>query len=315
MAMKNRRQKRTISRKNTRKLQAFYKVSAVIVIAFGIVAVAAVMNSKLLHYSIVGAQSEQSGASSAVGKTDISSAPSSSQVSSQQAPSENSSVVSAPQPTPSPKPTPPKENTVQDPVQGQVPESKEVADAYFDNAVFIGDSRTEGLMMYAGPENAEYLTAKGLNVESAMEKPVINKGGNKVSVIDALGYGTYGKVYVMLGVNELGWAYSELFIKRYGELIDAIRQAQPNAEIYVQSILPVSREKSESDNIYNNANIKKYNDLIVKMTKEKGVHFLNVKEGIEDAEQCLPQEASTDGVHLNAQYCEKWMDYLRNHTV
>ncbi len=310
--MKKRRQRRQISRKNARKSQVFYRVSAVVVVAFLVIAVMAIKNPQFLRHSFVGAQAAQDGAVSMVGKTDMTSSSSSSRV--PPAVSESSSA-GASQPASSQNTSPPKDGPVQDAVAGQVPKSREVADAYFDNAVFIGDSRTEGLMLYAGPENADYLTAKGLNVETAMEKPVINRAGSKVSVIDALKYETYGKVYIMLGVNELGWAYSELFIKRYGELIDAIRQVQPGAEIYVQSILPVSKEKSEKDSIYNNTNIRKYNELIVKMAEEKGVHFLNVKEGIENPELCLPEEASTDGVHLNAQYCEKWMDYLRTHTV
>ena len=28
----------------------------------------------------------------------------------------------------------------------------------------------------------------------------------------------------------------------------------------------------------------------------------------------LPEEASTDGVHLNKEYCLKWLDYLKSHT-
>lgn len=315
--MKKRRVKRTRSRKNVRKSLVFYKISAVIFVAFLIIAATVIVKQNFLHPSLVGTQAVQSNISSTLSDANISSVPTSlPPPESPQSSTEDSSVSSTPsQSSTTASTAPPKNTEVHDAVQGQVPKSEPVSDSYFDNAVFIGDSRTEGLMMYAGPENAEYLTVKGLNVETAMEKPAINVGGKKVTVVDALGYGTYGKVYIMLGVNELGWAYSELFIKRYGELIDAIQRVQPNAEIYVQSILPVSKGKSEKDAVYNNTNIKKYNDLIVKMTREKGVHFLNVKESIEDSELCLPAEATTDGVHLNAQYCNKWMDYLRTHTV
>ena len=33
------------------------------------------------------------------------------------------------------------------------------------------------------------------------------------------------KVYVMMGLNELGWAYERVFIQKFGELIDRIRSA------------------------------------------------------------------------------------------
>ena len=35
----------------------------------------------------------------------------------------------------------------------------------------------------------------------------------------------------MLGVNELGWIYTEAFIEKYGEIIDTVRTINPNAKI------------------------------------------------------------------------------------
>lgn len=329
MDMKPNSNKRINSRKRIRKLHVFYKVSSVILTIFLIIAGMAVVNPKFLRQSLVGKGLLSSGSavtgphegnvSSAVSSQPLAELTVKSEQPLQSIPSsEPSEPVSSEDSQESSKlesTTPPENLPVKDPVEDAVPQSAAVPDSYFDDAVFIGDSRTEGFMMYAGPEGADYFTLKGLNVETAFDKPAITIGGNKVSVVDALKYGTYGKVYIMLGVNELGWAYSELFIKRYGELVEAIRRIQPNAEIYVQSILPVTKEKSEKDAIYNNANIKKYNDLIVQMTKDKGVHFLNVKEAVEDSSLCLPDRASTDGIHLNGEYCRKWMEYLRTHTV
>ena len=36
---------------------------------------------------------------------------------------------------------------------------------------------------------------------------------------------------------------------------------------------------------------------------------------VADSSGYLPAEASTDGVHLNKEYCGKWLDYLKNHTA
>ena len=311
--MRKRHLKRTLSRKRVRKLQVFYKISAVIVIAFVSIATVAILKPQFFHISMVGAQTTQSEVSSVQATdTNVSSETVSSVAPVSSQPIVESSAVSSQSEASSSSSS---NQEMFDFVEGQVPKTKEVPESYFDDAVFIGDSRTEGLRLYAGPQNADYLTVKGLNVETAMSKPLINIDGTKVTVIDALKRKTYGKVYVMLGVNELGWSYSELFIKRYGELIDEIHRVQPNAQIYVQSIIPVTQKKSESDDIFNNTNIKKYNDLIIQMTKEKRVHFLNVKEGLEDSKGCLPEDASTDGIHLNAEYCQTWMDYISNHVL
>lgn len=185
---------------------------------------------------------------------------------------------------------------------------------YFDDALFIGNSRTEGLMLYADLGDATFLAHKGLMVDTAFTKKFVKSGSDRITVVEALKRGHYGKVYVMLGMNELGWAYDTIFIQKYGELVDAIRAAQPDAEICLQSILPVTATKSNSDPIYNNSKIESYNRLIQQLATEKGARYLNVAEAV-GADGVLPEEGATDGVHLKPTYCEKWASYLKSHPI
>lgn len=197
-----------------------------------------------------------------------------------------------------------------------VPAGAAVDNSYFDDAVFIGDSRTQGFIIYNGLSNATAYMDKGLKVDTAFTKADIEVNGVKMSAMDALAQNkTFKRVYVMLGVNELGWAYSDIFIEKYGELVDKSKEIKPDAEIYIQSILPVSEKKSSSDKIYNMTKINEYNSLIKKMAEDKKVYYLNVAEAVADSSGYLPAEASTDGVHLNKEYCGKWLDYLKNHTA
>lgn len=196
-----------------------------------------------------------------------------------------------------------------------VPESEIVLDDFFNDAVFIGDSRTEGFIISNSLSNAKSLTVKGLMVDTAFTRPAINMNGEKLTVTKALSKIKFKKVYIMLGVNELGWAYEEVFIKKYAELIDYVKDLNSEAQIYIQSIIPVSYEKSSSDKIYNNKNINNFNKLILKMTKEKQVYYVNVEECLKDEEGNLPEGASTDGVHLKKEYSKKWYEYLKTHTV
>ncbi|NLZ39512.1 MAG: hypothetical protein GX893_07905 [Firmicutes bacterium] len=197
-----------------------------------------------------------------------------------------------------------------------VPATHAAADDFFRDAVFIGDSRTAGLQKLGGLTEATYYTAIGLKVDTIFTKEVVNtKDGSKKTIITALRQKPFKKVYIMLGINELGWAYSDLFIAKYEELIEEIKKIEPKAQIYVQSILPVSKKKSESDQIYNNAKIREYNQLIQKMAEKYSVYYLNVAECMLDQMGNLPEEASADGVHLNKKYCDLWIEYLRTHYV
>ena len=188
------------------------------------------------------------------------------------------------------------------------------ADSWFDDACFIGDSRTQGLMLYATPGNAAFFASKGLTVSKVFSDATVDIDGGKLSVNDALGKCSFGKVYIMLGVNELGWSSPDAFAKRYGDLVDRVKETQPDAKIFVQSIFPVSAAKSEREQYINNPRILQYNELLRAMCREKQVAYLNVREAVEDEKGSLPDDASSDGVHLNTAYCRKWLDYLKTHT-
>ena len=227
-----------------------------------------------------------------------------------------------PEPTPSPTPEPTPEPTLP-PLDGTtaaavgaslpltVPAGPAVSDAYFSDAVFVGDSRTEGFRLYSGINGARYLCGVSLSVDKVFTDPVIAGA----TVADALRSESYNKVYIMFGVNELGWPDENVFAEYYGRIIDVIRETHPDATIYVQSILPVSAIKSASSSIYTNANVVRFQKAIVKMCAYKGVHYLNVAEAVQDADGCLPYDATQDGVHLTPAYIKLWADYLRTHTV
>lgn len=196
-----------------------------------------------------------------------------------------------------------------------VPKSDMAENSYFNDAVFIGDSRTEGLILYTGLSNAISYTHKGLMVDTVFTSPVINKNGEKLSVMDALRQTDFGKVYIMLGINETGWPYNSIFIEKYGKIIDEIKAINPKAIIYVQEILPVTNSVSQTHSYIKNGKINEFNILIRKMAEEKKIYYIDTGNAVSDANGCLPEDAAIDGIHLKKPYCEKWLDYLKTHTV
>lgn len=183
-------------------------------------------------------------------------------------------------------------------------------ESYFDDAVFIGDSRTEGLKLYSGLKNATFYAEKGLDVATIF-KNEISIDGSKMTIIDALHKHSFGKVYINLGVNELGWPYDSEFIKHYGKVIDAIKEAQPDAKIYLQSIIHISREKDKNPpDYFKNKTIIRRNKLLKELAKEKEINFINPNEVLTDDNGYLIKEASIDGVHLIKSYCLVWKDFL-----
>lgn len=180
----------------------------------------------------------------------------------------------------------------------------------FDNTAFVGNSVIDDLDTYNIVPNADFFARTGLTVTSVMTKSTV-KGD--VPVIDELKGKSYDKVFLMFGLNELGWEYPGVFQEDYGKLIDEVRSRLPDTDIYIQSLLPVSAEASQKNqNNVNNSRIREYNDLLEDLAREKGVTYLDVASVLQDSEGNLPKEASADGIHPNIAYCRRWVDYIRD---
>lgn len=199
----------------------------------------------------------------------------------------------------------------------QVPKSDPVDESYFDDALFVGDSITTGISLYQTMANATVVASTGINPATILTKPVIrDKNGALHTVLQTMQAYTPKKIYVMLGANGVGWIEKEDFIENYQNLIRAIMAQHPDAILYIQSIFPVTKEKSLSENgIFANDKIVDYNRAIAAMCKENGVYYLNVAQAVADENGALATEASPDGIHIGPDYYRKWFDYLKTHTV
>ena len=198
-----------------------------------------------------------------------------------------------------------------------VPEAETpVEDDYFADVLFLGDSRTHGLQLYGGLTEGTYFHAVGATVESVFSKATQElENGKRVPMVEALAGQECKKVYVMLGVNELGWPLAEKFREQFSLLVDRIREELPDAEVVIQSILPVSAKQDAKKTYVNNGRIVTYNTLLEELAQEKKCPYLNVAEAVVDETGCLRPELTSDGVHLNIAGSKEWVAYLKSHPV
>ena len=198
------------------------------------------------------------------------------------------------------------------------PEGEEVELSYFDDAAFVGDSRTDGFLIYSGIGRGKNLTSNGLSIFKLSEKKALTIDGKKYTLLEALALEQYGKVYLSLGVNELGYYDDEGFYRSYRQAIQAIRALQPNAVIYIQGLIPLNESviaQTTGRTYLTNEHLRVYNDLMRKAAQEEQVVFLDLYNEFVDENGELPAQASKDGVHLGKAWCQQWLAYLRTHTV
>ena len=181
--------------------------------------------------------------------------------------------------------------------------------SYFDDALFLGDSHTAGFHDYAGLRNATYFTKNGLTVWDATKKSFIELDGKKVTLDEALGSQTFGKVYIMLGINELGSGSTESWCEQYKVIIDLVREKQPDAIIFIQSMFHTTQEKSDSS-YFKNEIINERNAAIAQLADNKSIFYLPVHTIFDDENGALRADYSGDGVHVRAPYYVEWRDYL-----
>ena len=198
------------------------------------------------------------------------------------------------------------------------PETEAVDNSYFEDAAFVGDSRTDGFLIYSGIGCGENLTSNGLSIFKLAEKKALTIGDQEYTLLEALGLKEYGKVYLSLGVNELGYYNDQGFYESYLEAIDAIRELQPDAVIYIQGLIPLNEQRiaeTTGRSYLTNEHLRIYNDLMRQAAQEKQVVFLDLYSAFADENGSLPYDASNDGVHLSKAYCQQWLAYLQTHTV
>ena len=193
-----------------------------------------------------------------------------------------------------------------------------VDDSYFDDALFIGDSRMVGLSQYCQDIDARatFYAKKSLSIYNIRDdKWIETEDGDEISLAEALETNHFSKVYIMVGINELGRGDENDFRQAYQDVINQIQSAEPDAYIFINSIMHVSKEKNETDELYNNTNINIRNDAIKSLDDKQNIFYLNINEAVDDEEGNLDAETTTDGVHLKGACYEPWHEYLLSHGV
>lgn len=188
--------------------------------------------------------------------------------------------------------------------------TQEQREQFFENAVFVGDSRVEDFVFFNGFPSGNCYASSGINVETFYTKECIEIDGKKYSPFDALSRREkLGRVYIGFGLNEIDWQYQDVFIKEYEKVIASIRTVDPQAQIYVMSILPVT-EKAQESGEQSNSMIAESNLRIRKMAQENSATYADVNSFVADKNGCLPAFAAADGVHMGKKLNVQWAEYL-----
>ncbi len=188
------------------------------------------------------------------------------------------------------------------------------ATADMNDALFIGDSRSVGLMEYAPIDGADYYVTVGMSVYNIYDKPADVPGIGKVTLIDLLNSHSYGKIYIMLGINEVGYPFGST-VKEYSALIDLIKTYQPDAVVFVQANLHVSQSRHNTDKVVNNTNINELNSRLSALADNESIFYIDANPIFDDDAGALAGVCTGDGTHLYAKYYAQWSEWIISQTA
>lgn len=203
-----------------------------------------------------------------------------------------------------------------------VPETLPVDESYFTDAVFVGDSISQGMrnnirLISSSLTPNQFVAEKNISILSVLGNQQVfdNKTKNVWEAIDSQ-VPNPGKIYLLLGTNGLPWYSNEEQIEMYGELLDEMKAKYPNAILYAVSLTP-KRQVSDYDSKFDSNKINDFNDRLLALAEEKeGVYYLDMQTALKDENGYLKKEYSTsEGLHPIAKGHEAMLDYYKNHVV
>jgi hypothetical protein len=192
---------------------------------------------------------------------------------------------------------------------------------YYADALFIGDSRIAGLAHYSGLTEATFCYKEGLTVYDMMSEPLsVTTGASQTKVKkrklkSVLKQGEYTKIYIMIGINELGDRTTQAYAAQYEKHLATIHQYQPDAMVVVMAIMNVTTKYAKENEVFNNDNINAKNVAISAFANGQDTIYIDVNPELNDKYGGMKEKYSWDGVHLKAEYYQLWVDFLNSHGV
>lgn len=165
------------------------------------------------------------------------------------------------------------------------------------DVVFFGDSHTAG-----GDWQKAFSDVQSINLGYAGEdvKGMLRR-------VDAIAAVHPKKVFLMAGINGLQQQTMEEFEYWYAALVDSIHNVVPEAELYMESILPVTSYSDYCDN----GKIREANVALQRLAADRNISYVDIFNAYEQ-DGVLPDTMSYDGLHLTAEAYSLWYNILNS---
>ncbi len=190
--------------------------------------------------------------------------------------------------------------------------------SFFDDAVFVGDSVSLKLSYYAAGSGelgkAKFLVVGSYGVGNAIydhpDTKLRYQGVTYTNVEEAIAATGSNKLFIMLGMNDIGRFGVSKSITNWGTLLNLIRSTCPNITIYIQSMTPVWTGGEKGGVTNSRANM--YNAELKTFAANNGCKFIDIAPYMKDSTGGLATPFCSDSfVHLTNEAAKTWVQVLK----
>ncbi|MDO5133784.1 MAG: GDSL-type esterase/lipase family protein, partial [Eubacteriales bacterium] len=165
--------------------------------------------------------------------------------------------------------------------------------ASFDDYVFLGDSRVVGFSLYGFLPQDRVLAETGDTIAAIRDR---------LEEIRSL---SPKYIFISYGINDIGcglWPEADLYEEEFTGILQTLKDALPEAEIYVNSILPASEEAIAYAPLW--GRLPEYSEALRRASAEQGASFIDNTSLVEEHGDLY----AGDGVHVQPDFYRYWAE-------
>lgn len=167
----------------------------------------------------------------------------------------------------------------------------------FANSYVLGDSITQGLYENQALDKSFVTAEQDTGVCETEVSMINNHVSRAVEVAPQVLFLSYGQKDIEAASGDAG-----IFKIAYRRVLEELKEKLPETRIYVNSILPVTQEVIDEDELYGNS--PQFNTELLELCEEEGVTFIDNGSLVKD------EYYTEDGIHMTADYYVEWVNHM-----
>ena len=200
---------------------------------------------------------------------------------------------------------------------GIAPEGEAASEYAFRNTLFIGDYFVSGIQEEKYFSYASFAYATGYDMNTIQAKNTFKLNGEALTMAEYIAtFDNIDTVYVAFSAESVSWMDCPTFVKKYTDFLDSIIAAQPDADIYIQPLLPINEKQAQKRSYsVTNEKIDEINSYLLGIAEKREIWYLDMTDEFKLGDGAFTDEAAGNGIRLSDTQYAVWYKYIITHKI